>query len=149
MARFDVAGDELILHLSFFERLGGFVRGDARIPLKNVWRARAVESPWEELRGIRSPGIDWPKRIAVGTWRFSGGKESKPCVGSTGRLERGAERLAHGLELDPVEHVLEEAAHDQPLGLGAREAARHQVEELARGRPGRASRRACSGRRWP
>ena len=75
MARLDVAGDELILHLSFFERLGGFVRGDARIPLKSVWRARAVESPWEELRGVRSPGIDWPKRIAIGTWRFSGGKD--------------------------------------------------------------------------
>ena len=45
-------------------------------------------------------------------------------------LERGAERLAHRLELDPVEHVLEEAAHDQPLGLGARQPARHQVEEL-------------------
>ena len=33
------------------------------------------------------------------------------------RLERGAERLADRLELDPVEDVLEEAAHDQPLGL--------------------------------
>jgi hypothetical protein len=75
VGRFDVAGDELILHLSFFERLGGFVHGDARIPLVNVWRARAVESPWEELRGVRSPGIGWPKRIAVGTWRFSGGKD--------------------------------------------------------------------------
>ena len=56
MARLDVAGDELILHLSLLERLGGFVHGDARIPLTNVWRARAVESPWEELRGVRSPG---------------------------------------------------------------------------------------------
>src|SRR5581483_4490254 len=46
------------------------------------------------------------------------------------RFECGAERLAHRVELDPVEHVLEEAAHDQPLGLGAREPARHQVEEL-------------------
>ena len=33
------------------------------------------------------------------------------------RLERGGDRVAHGLELDPVEHFLEEAAHDQPLGL--------------------------------
>ena len=46
------------------------------------------------------------------------------------RLERSRERLAHRLELDPVEHVLEEAAHDQPLRLGAGEAARHEVEEL-------------------
>jgi len=75
VARFDIAGGELILHLSFLERLGGFVRGDARIPLEKVWRARAVESPWEELRGIRSPGVGWPRRIAIGTWRFSGGKD--------------------------------------------------------------------------
>jgi hypothetical protein len=75
VARLDVAGDELILHLSGLERLGGFVRGDARIPLANVRRARAVESPWEELRGIRSPGVGWPKRIAIGSWRFSGGKD--------------------------------------------------------------------------
>src|SRR5204862_4704153 len=46
------------------------------------------------------------------------------------RLEGGAERLAHRLQLDAVEHVLEEAAHDQPLRFGARETARHQVEEL-------------------
>src|SRR5712691_8945415 len=45
-------------------------------------------------------------------------------------LERGRDGLAHGLELDAVEHVLEEAAHDHALGLGARQPARHQVEEL-------------------
>jgi len=75
MARLDVAGDELILHLSAFERLGGFVRGDARIPLKAVRGARAVESPWKELRGVRSPGTGWPGRIALGTRRFGGGKD--------------------------------------------------------------------------
>jgi len=75
MARFDIAGDELILHVSFFERLGGFVRGDARIPLTAVRRARAVDNPWEELRGVRSPGTGWPRGIALGTWRFSGGKD--------------------------------------------------------------------------
>ena len=37
------------------------------------------------------------------------------CAG----FERGAERLAHRVELDPVEHVGEEAAHDQALGLAA------------------------------
>src|SRR5204862_7289959 len=46
------------------------------------------------------------------------------------RLERAGDRLADRLELDPVEYVLEEAAHDQALGLGPRQAAGHQVEEL-------------------
>jgi hypothetical protein len=75
VARLDVAGDELILHLSGLERLGGFVRGDARIPLKAVRGARVVDDPWKELRGDRSPGIGWQRWIALGTWRFSGGKD--------------------------------------------------------------------------
>src|SRR6185503_16726346 len=45
-------------------------------------------------------------------------------------FEGGPEGVAHRLELDPVEHVLEEAPHDQPLRVRAREPARHQVEEL-------------------
>src|SRR5919109_1132979 len=45
-------------------------------------------------------------------------------------LERLRQRLADRLELHPREDVLEETADDQPLGFGARETARHQVEEL-------------------
>ena len=33
VARLDLAGETLILHLSLLERLGGFVRGDAQVPL--------------------------------------------------------------------------------------------------------------------
>ena len=75
MAHLDLAGDELILHLGLFERIGGFVHGDARIPLANVRSARAVDDPWGELRGERSPGINLLRRLALGTWRFPGGKD--------------------------------------------------------------------------
>lgn len=75
MAHLDIAGDELILRLGPLERLGGFVHGDARIPLTAVRRAWAVDDPWVELRGVRAPGIRWGKRLAVGTWRFGGGKD--------------------------------------------------------------------------
>ncbi len=75
MARVDIFEDTLLLQLSLWERLGGFVRGDARIPLTAVRRARVVEAPWVELRGMRSPGTRLSKRSAVGTWRFSGGKD--------------------------------------------------------------------------
>jgi hypothetical protein len=81
MARLDVAGDELILHLSALERIGGFVRGDARIPLKAVRGARAVENPWAELRGVRAPGTCFPGVIALGTRRFSGGKDFAAVYG--------------------------------------------------------------------
>jgi hypothetical protein len=75
MARFDVAGGQLILRLGFFERIGGFVHGDATIPLENVRGARAVDDPWKELRGTRSPGIELRDWIALGSWRFPGGKD--------------------------------------------------------------------------
>jgi hypothetical protein len=75
VAHLDVAGGLLILRLSLLERLAGFVRGNAEIPLSSVRGARIVESPWGELRGMRMPGTAVPRRLAVGTWRFSGGKD--------------------------------------------------------------------------
>jgi hypothetical protein len=81
VARLDIAGGELILWLGFFERIGGFVHGDARIPLANVRGARAVDNPWQELRGIRSPGTGIPRVIALGTRRFSGGKDFAAVYG--------------------------------------------------------------------
>src|SRR6187455_3719613 len=45
-------------------------------------------------------------------------------------FERGLERVANRLELDPVEDLLVEAAHDQALGLATGETAGHAVEEL-------------------
>jgi hypothetical protein len=70
-----VAGDEVVLRLSLLERRAGFVLGDARMPVKAIVRARAVDDPWRELRGFRSPGTTWARRLAVGTWRFPGGKD--------------------------------------------------------------------------
>jgi hypothetical protein len=41
-----------------------------------------------------------------------------------------AEGFPHRLELDSVEHVLEEAARDEAFRVGPRQTARHRVEEL-------------------
>src|SRR4051812_11510873 len=59
----------------------------------------------------------------------SGAPETPGLLGYAG-FERGLERVADRLELDPVEDLLVEAAHDQPLGLTPREPAGHAVEEL-------------------
>jgi hypothetical protein len=59
----------------------------------------------------------------LGTTHRRGGWTNSRQVGAgrlrlrNPRLEGVAERLAHRLELDPVEHVGEEAADDQPLGF--------------------------------
>lgn len=75
MAWLDLAGDEVTVYLSSFERMLGFVRGNARIPLRAIRHVRAVDDPWSELRGERSPGTRWARRVAIGTWRFPGGKD--------------------------------------------------------------------------
>jgi hypothetical protein len=75
VAHLDLAGDTLILHLSLLERLGGFVSGDAHVPLTSVRAARVTDDPWGELRGIRMPGTGLPGKIALGTRRFNGGKD--------------------------------------------------------------------------
>lgn len=86
MARIYVTPDELIVALGLFERMGGFVHGNARIPMRNVHRARSVNDPWAELRGSRWPGTRLRHSVAIGTWRFHGGKDfvavyrSKPGV---------------------------------------------------------------------
>ncbi len=75
MARIDIYEGTLVLRLSLVERRSGFVHGDARIPLDAVRAVRTVDDPWGELRGMRSPGITLGKSLAVGTWRFPGGKD--------------------------------------------------------------------------
>jgi hypothetical protein len=75
VAQFDIAGGLLILRLTLFEQMGGFVRGNAEMPLTAVRAARATDSPWEELRGTRMPGTGRARRRAVGSWRFPGGKD--------------------------------------------------------------------------
>ena len=75
MARIDIYEGTLVLRLSLVERRSGFVHGDARIPLDAVRAVRTVDDPWAELRGMRSPGSLCGKSLAVGTWRFPGGKD--------------------------------------------------------------------------
>ena len=74
MATLTVEGDELVLRLSSMEKLGA-LRGDVRLPLADVEGVAVSEAPFRELRGIRAPGTGWPGKIALGTWRYRGGRD--------------------------------------------------------------------------
>ena len=94
-------------------------------------RARAGTGrsrPFEKRRGLHSIGRSLPSTGDAGSLGRPGGGAASGLWNAG--LERCAECRANRLELDPVEHVLEEAPHDQPLGLRPREPTRHQVEEL-------------------
>ncbi len=74
MARFEVHGDRLALHLTPEEHVEGLHR-DIDVPLASVTRARVTDDVWTELRGIRAPGTGLPGVVAVGTRRGSFGKD--------------------------------------------------------------------------
>jgi hypothetical protein len=75
VARLVVGGDDLRILLSWPARVGAFVGGTGSVPLTAIRSVRAVDDPWPELRGIRSPGVALGRMIALGTRRHSFGKD--------------------------------------------------------------------------
>lgn len=63
-------GDELVLKLSMWEKIGGF-HGDLRALKSSLVRTYVVEKPWtlKTLFGVRAPGTGIPFVIMLGTLR--------------------------------------------------------------------------------
>jgi hypothetical protein len=73
MAQITVTRDEVRIHFTLGERIGGLIR-DQRIPLAAI-RGLVVEaSPVDAVRGMRAPGLSLPGRRKIGTWRARGHK---------------------------------------------------------------------------
>jgi hypothetical protein len=66
MARLIVDGPDLVVGLSWLEKLGAFHR-DVRVPLRAVRSVAAEPRPWYAVRGIRLIGTGFPGVIALGT----------------------------------------------------------------------------------
>jgi hypothetical protein len=79
MASLAVEGNELVVQLSRWERAAA-LHGDVRVPLAAVRSVRADRDPWSALRGIRAPGTGWPRAIAYGVWRLTGGRPDFAAV---------------------------------------------------------------------
>jgi hypothetical protein len=85
MAEVVIEGGELVVQLSFWEKVGS-LRSGVRASLGSVQQVRATSEPWAELRGIRAPGTGIPAVIMLGTMRGSFGKDfcaiyrGKPAV---------------------------------------------------------------------
>jgi hypothetical protein len=67
-------GDEVVLKLNDLEKAGA-LHGDVRVPAASVREVRVSTTPFRELRGLRAPGTGLPGAIALGTWRYRGGKD--------------------------------------------------------------------------
>jgi hypothetical protein len=96
MARLRVMGTTLRVALSPLERLGAFVASDPEVPLDAVSAVRVSEDPWQELRGIRSPGTGIPGVIALGARRSSAGKDFAAVYGHRPGVVVELEGAAYG-----------------------------------------------------
>jgi hypothetical protein len=79
VARLVVEGDELLLHLSRWERIGA-VSGDLRFPRSAVTAVTTTSPAFAAVHGIRIMGTGIPGKVALGLRRVSGGNREFVAV---------------------------------------------------------------------
>jgi hypothetical protein len=72
VARLLVEDDQLVLHLSWREKVGGF-HGNIRVPLSAIRSVSTPDNAWMAMRGWRMAGVAIPGLIAMGTRRHGEG----------------------------------------------------------------------------
>jgi len=75
MADLNVFPDRLEISLTAAEKTLARRRDDVIIERADIASVAITDDPWIWLRGIRSPGTIIPLTLAVGTWKFHGGKD--------------------------------------------------------------------------
>ena len=75
MASLRVHPDRLEIHLTPAEKTLAFRREGLVIQRDNIRSVRITDDPWIWVRGIRAPGALVPLVLAVGVWKFHGGKD--------------------------------------------------------------------------
>jgi hypothetical protein len=83
MAKVRVIDEELILELSFWERVGA-LHSSPRVSLNAVTKVEFIDNLWSNkvLRGVRAPGTGIPYKVLLGTMR---GRESRDFTAIKGR----------------------------------------------------------------
>jgi hypothetical protein len=77
MAKVIEQGDQLILKLSFVEKIFALHFKQLKVSKDKLISKEAYAKPWstEVLKGVRSPGTGFPYQILLGTMRYRGGKD--------------------------------------------------------------------------
>jgi len=77
MAKVIEQGEQLILKLSFIEKLFAFHFKQLKVSKAKLISKKSYAKPWstEVLRGVRAPGTGFPYLILLGTMRYRGGKD--------------------------------------------------------------------------
>lgn len=69
--------------------------GDLVVPHDAIRSVAITEDPWIWIRGVRARGTSIPLTLAVGVWKFHGGKDFL--------LVKGKQRSAVVIDLEPDE----------------------------------------------
>jgi hypothetical protein len=72
VAQLAVEGDELVVHLTTWEKISGF-HGNVRVPLSALRSVSTPDNAWAEMRGWRMAGTGIPGLVAIGTRRHRDG----------------------------------------------------------------------------
>ena len=75
MADLHVYPDRLEIRLTPAEKVLALRREDLVVPRSEIRSVAITSDPWIWIRGIRAPGAAVPLTLAVGTWKFHGGKD--------------------------------------------------------------------------
>jgi hypothetical protein len=75
MADFHVYRDRLEIRLTRAEKMLALRRDDIVVPRDSIRSVAITADPWIWIRGVRAPGNSIPLTLAVGTWKFHGGKD--------------------------------------------------------------------------
>ena len=70
-----VHSDRLEIQLTRAEKLLSLHKDDLVIPRENIRSVTITDDPWIWLRGIRTRGVEVPLVVAIGAWKFHGGKD--------------------------------------------------------------------------
>jgi hypothetical protein len=120
MARIEVFQDRLVIKLSASEKALSMRRRDIVLSREAITSALITVDPWVWLRGVRSPGAHLPTKLAIGTWRGSGGRDfavirsGRPAVVLDFDVPEGVESGWIG-EFDSFARVIVSTAHAAEL----------------------------------
>jgi hypothetical protein len=93
MADLHVHRDRLEIRLTAAEKVLALRRDDIVIPRDAIRSVAITEDPWIWIRGVRAPGSSIPLTLAVGIWKFHGGRDFL--------LVKGKQRPAVVVDIDP------------------------------------------------
>jgi len=106
MADFHVYRDRLEIRLTRAEKLLALRRDDIVVPRESIRSVAITADPWIWIRGVRAPGNSVPLTLAVGTWKFHGGKDFL--------VLKGKQRSAVVIDIDQPD--LDDVVPDEPAG---------------------------------